>query len=174
MKEKYTYESVKDGNLIEGTVILVGAALLLIAFIQRDSFDKRILLTMIFIAISIFICLIAFYNLEGRFNADDTSVTFGKIFKRKIEYSSIKSIDLRKEKREYTKAKGYKYNGHSKYTSLTEIITFHCEDGDHSFACVLVPYHEYKKPGEPSSMFAKDWSESTFSRLKNYIESKGR
>ena len=174
MKEKYTYESVKDGNMIECTVILVASALLLIAFIQRDSLDKQVILSLIIISISIFICLFSFYNLEARFTADDTSVTFGKIFKKKITYSSIKSIDLRKEKREYTKAKGYKFNGHSKYTSLTEIITFHCEDGDYSFACVLVPYHEYKSPSDPMSMYSKDWSDSAFSRLKKYIESKSR
>ena len=32
--------------------------------------------------------------------------------------------------------------------------------------------NEYKSSGEPLTEYNKDWSNSTFSRLKNYIESK--
>ena len=171
MKEKYICESVKDE--ISGCDIppCVSIILLVIAFIIRDYYDDRIFFGLIAISIFVIICWIGFYKIEGIFTADDTAVTFGRIFKKRIDYSSIKSIDLRKEIRSYKMSTGYRTKSRRKYTSLVETITFHCEDGDHSFTCALVPYHEYKRPGEPMSMYNNDWSDSTFSKLKNFIES---
>ena len=172
MKEKYCYESVKDEITWADAPPVAFIGLLVIAFIIRDSHDNWVFFTLISIAFLILICWIAFYRIEGIFIADDNAVTFGRIHKKRIEYSSIRSIDLKKEVRSYKTSVGYRAKVHKKYTSFVEIITFHCEGVDYSFACVLVQNHEYKSPGEPLIEYNKDWSNSAFSRLKTYIESR--
>ena len=42
----------------------------------------------------------------------------------------------------------------------------------HEDSRLLVQNHEYKSLGEPLTEYNKDWSNSAFSRLKNYIESR--
>ena len=173
MKEKYCYESVKDDITGYDVPLFAAIILMVIAFIKRDSIDNSIFFAMLGISIFLFICWIGFYQIEGIVRANDTAVTFGRIFKKRIEYRSIRSINLSKEIRSYRTSIGYRAKSHRKYTRLVETITFHCEDGDHSFTCVLIPSHEYKSPGEPMSMYNNDFSNSTFTRLKNLIESKG-
>ena len=163
MKEKYTYESLKEFPP-ENTILFISLALFFITFIMHESLERIVFFTLLSIALVLFICWVVFVNLQGFFAADENAVTFGRIFKKRIEYSSIKSIDMccstltRRSKRQ-------------RYAELVEWITFHCEDGDHKFKGVLVLEREIKSSGEEMTMFNNyDWSKSPFSRLKRYIE----
>jgi hypothetical protein len=103
-----------------------------------------------------------------RLTADDNAVTFSRILRKRIEYSSIKSIDIRTEKRTYKTKEGMRRITHTYYT---EIITFHCEDGDHSFAGRLDPGLKTLSSLNGSTVvLPDDMTYSTFSRLKVYIE----
>ena len=171
MKEKYCYESVNDEIARHDVLLFISLLLFIFALIKRESVSNKVFFTLISISILMFVCWIGFFEMQGFFIADDDAVTFGRIFKRRIEYSSIKSISLSKAIRTYRSSSGYRAKTHRKYASLVETITFHCEEGDYSFTDVLVPYREYKSPGEPMVMYNNDWSNSAFSRLKNFIES---
>ena len=173
MKEKYSYETVKDDISVEYVPLYISYALLIISLIIRAFCETIVFVVMLAISFLFFICWLVLLNLKGFVSTDDNAVTFGRIFKKRIEYSSIKSIDLKKEIRTYRSSVGYRAKSHKKHASLVELIIFHCEDGDHSFACTLVPYHEYQQGGENLSLYSKDWSQSTFARLKDFIESKG-
>ena len=162
MKKKYCYESDKDFEPAD-SLILGSLALFIIAFIKRDAIETKVFFTLLAISFMIFICWIIYLNLQGSFTADDKAVTFGKFSKKRIEYSSIKSIDMCRS----TKTRR---QNHKKYAMLVEWITFHCEDGDHRFAGVLVPERECSSPGSEMSMFKGDWSVSPFWQLKRYIE----
>ena len=162
MKEKYTYGSVKESE--EYILPSASTVLLCIAFINRDSLESRVFFTLISVSILLFICWLGSFLIERTFTADNSTVTFGRFFKKRIEYSSINSIDLRCETRSYKKRSSHRY---IKYISTVEIITFHCEDGDHSFASELIPSHEINKP---SGVSPEDIENSKFSRLKRYIE----
>ena len=171
MKEKYCYESVNDEIARHDVLLFISLVLFIFAFIKRESVSNRVFFALISISILMFVCWIGFFEMEGFFIADDNAVIFGRIFKKRIDYSSIKSISLSKAIRTYRSSGGYRAKTHRKYAYLVETITFHCEDGDYSFTDVLVPAHEYKSPGEPMAMYNNDWSNSVFSRLKNFIES---
>ena len=162
MKEKYRYESLKDLEP-KDALLFVSLALFIIAFIKREAIETKVFFMLLAISLVLFSCWIIYLNFQGSFTADDKAVTFGKIFKKRIDYSTIKSIDMsrstitRRQKRK-------------RYSKLVEWITFHCEDGDHKFAGVLVPEQECRSPGSEMSMYHNDWSVSPFSRLKVYIE----
>ncbi|SEK37854.1 hypothetical protein [Ruminococcus albus] len=164
MKEKYRYESLKDLEPMDA-LLFVSLALFIIALIKREALETKVFFTLLAISLVLFSCWIIYLNLQGSFTADDKAVTFGKIIKKRIDYSTIKSIDMsrstitRRQKRK-------------RYAKLVEWITFHCEDGDHKFAGVLVPEQECRSPGSEMSMYHNDWSVSPFSRLKIYIEDK--
>ena len=162
MKEKYTYEALKDFEPMD-TLLLVSLALFIIAFIKREAIETKVFFMLLAISLVLFICWVFFLNLQGFFAADDKAVTFGRIFKKRIEYSSIKSIDM-------VRSTIKRRHKHRRYAKLVEWITFHCEDGDHRFAGVLVPEREIRSSGEEMAMFNNDWSNSPFSRLKIYIE----
>ena len=164
MKEKYTYESDKDFEPMD-TLLLVSLALFIIAFIMHDALERIVFFILLSISLVFFICWITYLNLQGFFTADDDAVTFGRIFKKRIEYSSIKSIDMCRS----TITRRHKRR---RYARLVEWITFHCDDGDHRFAGILVPERECSSPGEEMSMYDNDWSVSPFSRLKKFIEGK--
>ena len=162
MKKKYCYESDKD--LEPADALMLGSlALFIIAFIKRDAIETKVFFTLLAISLVLFICWIIYLNLQGSFTADDKAVTFGKFSKKRIEYSSIKSIDICRSTKTRRK-------NHKRYAKLVEWITFHCEDGDHRFAGVLVPERECSSPGSEMSMFNDDWSVSPFWQLKRYIE----
>ena len=165
MEEKYSYESVTDEIPKHDILLFAALALFLIAFVKRNSFDARVVFALVAIAILLFVCWVGFLRMEGYFIADNYAVTFGRIFKKKIDYSSIKSITLSKELRKYRASR-------RQFAYLVEKITFHCEDGDYSFADQLGQPMDYKLPGEPYSLYRKDWSNSAFSRLKDFIESR--
>lgn len=162
MKKKYCYESDKDFEPADA-LMLGSLALFIIAFIKRDAIETKVFFTLLAISLVLFICWIIYLNLQGSFTADDKAVTFGKFSKKRIEYSSIKSIDICRST--ITRRKN-----HKRYAKLVEWITFHCEDGDHRFAGVLVPERECSSPGSEMSMFNGDWSVSPFWQLKSYIE----
>jgi hypothetical protein len=165
MKEKYSCDSVKDEISGRDIPQCASVILLVIAFIIRDYYDNKIFFGLIAISIFVSICWIGFYKIEGIFTADDTAVTFGRIFKKRMDYSSIKSITLHKELRKYRASR-------RNFAYLVEKITFHCEDGDYSFADQLGKEIDCKSPGDPYSLYSKDWSNSAFSRLKDFIESR--
>ena len=161
MKEKYTYGSVKESE--EYILPSASTVLLCIALIKRDSLESRVFFTLISVSILLFICWISYFLIERTFTADNSTVTFGRFFKKRIEYSSIKSIDMCRST--ITRRKN-----HKSYAKLVEWITFHCEDGDHRFAGVLVSERECSSRGSEMSMFKGDWSVSPFWQLKRYIE----
>ena len=165
MKEKYDYDTVNDTSAAEGLIFFAAVGLMIYLFMKGDHLDRRIFWILVFISGSVLAFFIGRILVSVRFSADDNAVTFSRIFRKRIPYSSIKSIDLRTETRSFKKKKT-KYQIVT-YTGVTEIITFHCEDGDHSFAGILVPSHEENKP---SGVSAEDMANSKFSRLKNYIE----
>ena len=158
-EKKYCYESDKDLEPADA-LILGSLALFIIAFIKRDAIETKVFFTLLAISLVLFICWIIYLNLQGSFTADDKAVTFGKFSKKRIEYSSIKSIDICRST--ITRRKN-----HKRYAKLVEWITFHCEDGDHRFAGVLVSERECCSPGSEMSMFNGDWSVSPFSQLKS-------
>ena len=162
MKEKYRYESLKDLEP-KDALLFVSLALFIIAFIKREALETKVFFMLLAISLVLFSCWIIYLNFQGSFTADDKAVTFGKIFKKRIDYSSIKSIDM-------SKSTITRRQKHKRYAKLVEWITFHCEDGDHKFAGVLVPEQECRSPGSEMSMYHNDWSVSPFSRLKIYIE----
>lgn len=165
MKEKYSYESVKDEIRKHDILLFAALALFLIAIVKQDSFDTRVVYALVAIAFLLFVCWVGFFRMEGYFIADNYAVTFGRIFKKKIDYSSIKSITLSKELRKYRASR-------RNFAYLVEKITFHCEDGDYSFADQLSQVIDCKSPSDPYSLYSKDWSNSAFSRLKDFIESR--
>ena len=126
MKEKYCYESVNDEIARHDVLLFISLVLFIFAFIKRESVSNKVFFALISISILMFVCWIGFFEMQGFFIAGDDAVTFGRIFKRRIDYS---------------------------------------------FTDVLVPYREYKSPCEPMAMYNNDWSNSVFSRLKNFIES---
>ena len=164
MKKKYCSESDKD--LEPADALMLGSlALFFIALFikKRYAIETKVFFTLLAISLVLFICWIIYLNLQGSFTADDKAVTFGKFSKKRIEYSSIKSIDMCRST--ITRRKN-----HKSYAKLVEWITFHCEDGDHRFAGVLVSERECSSRGSEMSMFKGDWSVSPFWQLKRYIE----
>ena len=164
MKEKYEYDTVKN-SVMDGLLFYAGLGLMIYLFGSGSELERRTFWILVFISGSVLAFFIGRILVSVRFSADETSVTFSRIFRKRIPYSSIKSIDLRTETRSFKK-KTTKYQIVT-YTGVTEIITFHCEDGDHSFAGILVPSHEENKP---SGVSAEDMANSKFKRLKAYIE----
>lgn len=165
MKEKYDYDTVNDTSATEGLIFFAAVGLMIYLFMKGDHLDRRIFWILVFISGSVLAFFIGRILVSVRFSADDNAVTFSRIFRKRIPYSSIKSIDLRTETRSFKKKKT-KYQIVT-YTGVIEIITFHCDDGDHSFAGILVPPHD---TSEPSGVSAEDIANSKFKRLKRYIE----
>ena len=169
MKEKYTYETVKDdSHAIEGLLYFAAMALIIYLFANHSDLERRTFWILVFIAVSLLSCIIGRFIVPMRFTADDNSVTFSRIFRKKIPYSSIKSIDLRTEKRTYKTKSG---NRTVRHMTTTEIITFHCENGDHSFACELdKSQNSLAWVNKSITVSPDDTTYSAFSRLKVYIE----
>jgi hypothetical protein len=169
MKEKYTYETVKDdSHATEGLLFFVGFALMIYLFMKGSDLERLTFWILTFICVSVLGCWIGRFIFPMRFAADDYAVTFSRIFRKKIPYSSIKSIDLRTEKRTYKTKSG---NRTVRHTTTTEIITFHCEKGDHSFASELESSQKSLAWVNNSTIVsADDMTYSAFSRLKVYIE----
>lgn len=165
MKEKFCYESANDELEKADALVFAALGLTVFAFIIKSSLGTAVFFTLIGISVVLFILWLVQLDLKGFFAADENAVTFGRIFRKRIEYSAIKSIELYKTIRTHRDSKR-----HRDQARLIEKITFKCEDGDHSFACVLVPSKEYRSPGEAYSLLQKDWSNSAFSLLKVYIE----
>ena len=164
MKEKYDYDTVKN-SVMDGLLFYAGLGLMIYLFGSGSELERRTFWILAFISGSALALFFGRIAVNVRFIADDNAVTFSRIFRKRIPYSSIKSIDLRTETRSFKKKKT-KYQIVT-YTGVTEIITFHCDDGDHSFASILVPSHEENKP---SGVSAEDMANSKFSQLKTYIE----
>ena len=167
MKEKYAYDPVKeDTHAIESLIYLAAIALVVFLFMKHSDLERRTFRILVFTAVSMLVCSIGRFIVPMRFRADDSSVSFYRVLRKKIPYSSIKSIDLRTETRSYSKKSGSK---HIRYVYTVEIITFHCDNGDHSFAGELIPSHEITKP---SGVSEEDIANSSFKRLKAFIEGK--
>ena len=64
MKEKYTYEALKDFEPMD-TLLLVSLALFIIAFIIRGSLERIVFFTLLSISLVLFICWVVFLNLQG-------------------------------------------------------------------------------------------------------------
>ncbi|MBQ5310924.1 MAG: hypothetical protein ILP19_02635 [Oscillospiraceae bacterium] len=168
MKEKYAYESVKEIATLDAVLLFGGIILFCYLMIKHDYLESRTILILVFIIASLWCCFIGRIVISMRFAADDNAVTFSRIFTKRIAYSSIKSIDLRTEKRTYKTKEGMR---HIRHTYHTEIITFHCEDGDHSFAGRLDPkLKTLTSVSSSDNVSPDDMTYSPFSRLKIYIE----
>ncbi|WP_296586544.1 hypothetical protein [Ruminococcus sp.] len=170
MKEKYEYESVKEIGTLDSILLFGGIILLFFSIIKHSDLEPRTFRILASIASSALICWLARLLVPMHFTADETAVTFRRFFRKKIVYSSIKSIDLRTEKRTYKTKSGYRTVRH---TTTTEIITFHCEKGDHSFASELESSQKSLAWVNNSTIVSPDdMTYSPFSRLKVYIEDK--
>ena len=168
MQEKYTFDTVKDMDTADYIFIFGGVILFCFLMIKHDDLERRTFWILAFINASIWCCFIGRICVSMRLIADDSAVTFSRILKKRIAYSSIKSIDIRTEKRTYKTKKGMRRITHTYYT---EIITFNCEDGDHSFAGRLDPALKTLPSLSRSTVVSPDdMTYSTFSRLKVYIE----
>ena len=165
MKEKYKKDKVSRNNAPLLAACIVFLAIACVLKIYSDRTGKNLDLYMILSLGAMFYCaLFPFWT--SVFTADDNTVTFGRLFRKKIPYSSIKSIDIQTEKRTYRR------NRHD-YSYVAEIITFHCEDGDHSFAGMVEPSRKSLTYIQGSTgVTAEDKANSAFSRLKYFIESK--
>lgn len=165
MKEKYKKDTVgrNKAHLLVACIVFLAIACVL--KIYSDRTGKNLDLYMILSLGAMFYCaLFPFWT--SVFTADDNAVTFGRVFRKKIPYSSIRSIDIQTEKRTYRR------NRHD-YSYVAEIITFHCEDGDHSFAGMVEPSRKSLTYIQGSTgVSAEDKANSAFSRLKYFIESK--
>ena len=168
MKEKYEYESVKEIGTLDGILLFGGIILLCFSIIKHSDLEPRTFWILASIAGSALICWLARLLVPMHFTADETAVTFRRFFRKKIVYSSIKSIDLRTEKRTYKTKSG---NRTVRHMTTTEIITFHCENGDHSFACELdKSQNSLAWVNKSITVSPDDKTYSAFSRLKAYIE----
>lgn len=165
MKEKYKKDTISRNKAPLLVACIVFLAIACVLKIYSDRTGKNLDLYMILSLGAMFYCaLFPFWT--SVFTADDNAVTFGRVFRKKIPYSSIRSIDIRHETRSYTYKK-------SKRTYVAEIITFHCEDGDHSFAGMIEPSRKSLTYIQGSTgVSADDKANSAFSRLKYFIESK--
>jgi hypothetical protein len=165
MKEKYKKDKVSRNNAPLLVACIVFLAIACVLKIYSDRTGKNLDLYMILSLGAMFYCaLFPFWT--SVFTADDNAVTFGRVFRKKIPYSSIRSIDIQTEKRTYRR------NRHE-YSYVAEIITFHCEDGDHSFAGMIEPSRKSLTYIQGSTgVSAEDKANSAFSRLKYFIESK--
>ena len=164
MKEKYDYDTVKN-SVMDGLLFYAGVGLMIYLLGNGSDLERQTFWILTFISVFALALFFGRIAVNARFIADENSVTFYRVFRKKIAYSSIKSIDLRTETRS-AKKKETRYETVT-CTGVIEIITFHCDDGDHSFAGILVPPHD---TSEPSGVSAEDMANSKFSRLKNYIE----
>ncbi|MBQ8966767.1 hypothetical protein [Ruminococcus sp.] len=165
MKVKYRYDTL-SGDQRHITVILI-IMVAVICFIKLYSDSKGTnadLILLICLPVMMYFVLYTFHT--SIFTADDSGVTFGRIFKKRIAYSSIRGIDIRTEVREQIFRR-------AKRSRVTEIITFHCDDGDHSFAGIIEPSRKSLTYVQGSTgVSAEDKANSAFSRLKYFIESK--
>ncbi|SEK37770.1 hypothetical protein [Ruminococcus albus] len=168
MREKYKYDSVKVIGILDGILLSVWLILLFFLLIKSDDLERQTFWILASIASSAMICSGARSSVSMHFTADDNAVTFYRFFRKKIAYSSIKSIDLRLEKRMYKTTEG---NRTATRPYFTEILTFHCENGDHSFACKSEPSQKTIMCSNNSEIVSPDdTTYSPFSRLKVYIE----
>ena len=165
MKEKYKKDTVSRNKALLLVACIAFLAIACVLKICSDRTGKNLDLYMILSLGAMFYCAL-FPFWKSVFTADDNAVTFGRVFRKKIPYSSIKSLDIRHETRSYTYKK-------SKRTYVAEIITFHCEDGDHSFAGMVEPSRKSLTYIQGSTgVTSEDKANSAFSRLKYFIESK--
>lgn len=170
MQEKYTFDTVKDMDTADYIFVLGGVILFCFLIIKHDDLEIRTFWILVIIMLAMWFLFIGRICVSMRLTADESAVTFSRILRKRIEYSSIKSIDVRTEKRTYKTKEGMRRITHTYYT---EIITFHCEDGDHSFACSLDPALKTLPSLSRSTVVSPDdMTYSTFSRLKVYIEEK--
>jgi hypothetical protein len=168
MKEKYQYSTVKDTTTPEALILFAGLGLMIYLCANHSDLERLTFWILTFICVSVLGCWIGRFIFPIRVAADDYAVTFSRIFRKKIPYSSIKSIDLRTEKRTYKTKSG---NRTVRHTTTTEIITFHCEKGDHSFASELESSQKSLAWVNNSTIVSPDdTTYSPFSRLKVYIE----
>ncbi|HCJ40781.1 hypothetical protein [uncultured Ruminococcus sp.] len=165
MKEKYKKDTVSRNKALLLVACIVFLAIACVLKIYSDRTGKNLDLYMILSLGAMFYCaLFPFWTSE--FTADDNAVTFGRVFRKKIPYSSIRSIDIQTEKRTYRRDR-------REYSYVAEIITFHCEDGDHSFAGMVEPSRKSLTYIQGSTgVTSEDKANSAFSRLKYFIESK--
>ncbi|EGC03907.1 hypothetical protein [Ruminococcus albus] len=165
MKEKYKKDTISRNKTPLLVACIVFLAIACVLKIYSDRTGKNLDLYMILSLGAMFYCAL-FPVWTSVFTADDNAVTFGRVFRKKIPYSSIRSIDIQTEKRTYRR------NRHD-YSYVAEIITFHCEDGDHSFAGMIEPSRKSLTYVQGSTgVSAEDKANSAFSRLKYFIESK--
>ncbi len=165
MKVKYRYDTL-SGSQTHITVILI-VIIAVISFVKLYSDrtgSNADLILLILTSVMMYFVLYTFHT--SVFYADDNCVTFGRIFKKRIAYSSIRDIDIRTEVREQVYRR-------AKRSRVTEIITFHCDDGDHSFAGIIEPSRKSLTYVQGSTgVTAEDKANSAFSMLKYFIESK--
>ena len=170
MKEKYAYESVKEIGTLDAVLLFGGVILFCYLMLKRDYLESRTIWILVLIIVSLWCCFIGRIVISMRFTADDNAVTFRRICRKRIAYSSIKSIDLHTEARTYKTKEGMRHIKHKYYV---EIITFHCENGDYSFAGSLDPALKTLTSARISDIVSPDdMTYSSFSRLRIYIENR--
>lgn len=149
MNEKFTYKSEWFEIFIFLWVIAAVAATIF-------SYFAGLIVAVVGTPLSIL-----FFNVPGRFTADDSSVSFRLIFKKtEIPYSSIKSIEL---SREFIKGQ---LRGEG--DRCIETIKFTCDNGKYSYnSFIEVNMEAVAKAPE---QLAEQFSQSKFSRLKSYID----
>ena len=172
MNEKYTFHTIKDMDTIDFILTFGGSILFWFSMIKHDDLERRTFWILVLIMVAIWFVFVGRMCVSVRLTADDSAVTFSRILRKRIEYSSIKSIGLRTKVTTFTKKK-WKKEGFRRvpHKYCTEIITFHCEDGDHSFGGKLDPALKTLTSMSSSTVVSPDdMTYSTFSRLKVYIE----
>ncbi|MBO4866852.1 MAG: hypothetical protein J5582_09895 [Ruminococcus sp.] len=168
MKGKYEYDSTKKVSTLNDILMISGIIILIFALLNYGDLEDQGFWLLISIAGSALIFWGARTLVPMQFTADENAVTFYRFFRKKIAYSSIKSIDLRREKKPYNADEVRAFDIKTYYI---EILTFHCENGDHSFACKSEPSQKTIMCSNNSEIVSPDdTTYSPFSRLKIYIE----
>ena len=157
MKEHYDHDNVSGDYTPKGCMAFTALMLVVAVKTFRHSADERTAVIAAAVGVPILLFFIFYPFGYSYFEADDSAVTFVRLFKRKrIEYSEIKSIEVKTEERE-------QYFRNRKYTHYAEVITFHSAERDFSFAGKI-----YTAPDAPQTQTEN----SKFMRLKRFIEEK--
>lgn len=153
MKKYYDHDNVSGDYTTKGCMAFISIMLLAAVRTFRHSPDEKTAVIAAAVGVPILFFFIFYPFGHSYFEADDSAVTFVRLFKKKrIEYSEIKSIEVKTEERE-------QYFSNRKYTHFAEVITFHCAERDISFAGKL-----YTAPD------ARQAEDTRFMLLKRYIE----
>ena len=113
MQEKYTFDTVKDMDTADYIFVLGGVILFCFLIIKHDDLEIRTIWILVIIMLAMWFLFIGRICVSMRLTADESAVTFSRILRKRIEYSSIKSIDVRTEKRTYKTKEGMRRITHT-------------------------------------------------------------